>query len=295
MGCKWGAGCWESHEDPQSVSECILIRKKDGCPYGTKCYDRHPIDAINQTDLGLAAYYTSCGRKDYYNEEGKGKFVLFVAAQKWTKSNLEKALGDGAAPSDLWQEIDPHFPSPKVVVGGNVSDDTECDNMGDGESESKGKFGVLRRSMLYGEESSCVPLDRTEGGCLHLDRMLCALEMYAAMDLNVESHCERFMQFVTVQYKSLLWDFMHIVECHGDWKKMGQYVEQSRLDTLAATKCNVANCLLLFRQKMDLDTIQYLEQGDGANDELMFYRDLMDAMHCLLAHGCDIGMLSPFL
>ena len=40
-GCKWGDGCWQSHENPLSVKMCTLIRKKGGCPYGNKCYDRH--------------------------------------------------------------------------------------------------------------------------------------------------------------------------------------------------------------------------------------------------------------
>ena len=308
-GCLLGTKCTFRHQEyavypdtknttttdpmvsPLRSMKCPKVDQSIGAT--AKVY-RHPIDAINRTDIGLAAYYTSCGRKDYYNAAGKGKFVEFVMRKKWNKRKLVESLGDRLRkkPSALWTEIDADFPSPRlVVVSDSKSDDESDGKMSDQKMENEIKCRVLRRCMVYGAKSCCVPLEMVDGGCYHLDRMLVALQFYATLDLNVEVDCDRFMRFMKQQYTALLYDFEHIVECHGDWKSMGKYVDRSRLDRLG-TGCNVVNCLLIFRQKMDLDTLQYLEHGDGSNDELMFYRDLMDSMHCLLAHGCDIGIFS---
>lgn len=44
-GCKWGSGCYMSHENPNSVEMCPQVDKPWGCQWGDECWYRHEIFA----------------------------------------------------------------------------------------------------------------------------------------------------------------------------------------------------------------------------------------------------------
>merc|ERR1719474_721306 len=74
----------------------------------------------------------------------------------------------------------------------------------------------------------------------------------------------------------------------------------------APKQCNGTNCLLLYRHHQKQgdsgskssesseeseSKVSSTEEDDDdvLDNNMLFYRDLMDAMHCFVAHGYDIG------
>eukprot|EP01084_Bolivina_argentea_P282134 482888_1 len=67
--------------------------------------------AFNRIDKALAIYYTNHGRKDYYDENGDGKFIAFVHENDFDENAIDLELGDNVNPNDcLYLSMDNGFP-----------------------------------------------------------------------------------------------------------------------------------------------------------------------------------------
>ena len=68
----------------------------------------------------LAAYYLICRRGDYFDEEGKGKFMKFADALGLDEANIRLELGLGVSPDDcIFIDIDDNFPVRKEYDTGD--------------------------------------------------------------------------------------------------------------------------------------------------------------------------------
>eukprot|EP01084_Bolivina_argentea_P129434 228611_1 len=66
---------------------------------------------FTQIDQALAIYYKTCGRNDYYDEKGNGKFMKFVTKNAFDPNMIELELGDNVKPEEcLYIEMDQDFP-----------------------------------------------------------------------------------------------------------------------------------------------------------------------------------------
>ncbi len=119
----------DDQEHKEQDQDWLAIDDKDESPETRKdekeeeaaSNSKHLIDsAFNKIDSGLAAYYAICRRSDYFNEDGKGKFILFAEQNKLSEEDINLELGDSVNPDDcLFIDIDDDFPLKKEYHSGN--------------------------------------------------------------------------------------------------------------------------------------------------------------------------------
>merc|ERR1712154_353365 len=65
------------------------------------------LSVFERIDAGLAAHYESCGREDYVDEEGLGKFSEFCEINGFEDKDVDAQLGEEATPDDcLMLDVD---------------------------------------------------------------------------------------------------------------------------------------------------------------------------------------------
>jgi len=70
--------------------------------------------AVTKMDDSLAAYYEDMGRKDYYNEDGRGKFMEFTEMNGFDEDQMEEQLGHNVEAMEcLYIDMDGDFPLKK--------------------------------------------------------------------------------------------------------------------------------------------------------------------------------------
>ncbi len=163
-----------------------------------------------------------------------------------------------------------------------------------------GKYGILSCykhidwKLYFGkkEDDEC-----SERGCSHLNRMINALKYYSKVQvMSNESDKQQFLEFVQETYVSLLSDYVHIMARHCEPAHVDEVQAAKSKEFVLINKCDATNCLLLFFSPSDPNkhrfrASKYLLDGDGdVDDSILFYRDLMDSMHCHLVHSIDIGI-----
>eukprot|EP01084_Bolivina_argentea_P011452 21414_1 len=87
---------------------------------GNKASKKHkPITPINNSnhsiftriDIALGKHYKECGRNDYYDENGNGKFIKFANINKINENQIEAILCDDTISNySLFIKIDAQFP-----------------------------------------------------------------------------------------------------------------------------------------------------------------------------------------
>jgi len=267
-------------------------------------------------DDALAQYYANCGRQDYYDRRReRGKFMDFVTLKAIDEDTVRSELDDTANPDDcIFLELDSEFPlRPRVTNGQrnaaifNVIQ--QCFKFGAysadrNRSKSKGKrvengkmsklnaakIAKVDWSTVYGENGNHCML--VANGCSYLSRMIEAVIKYSALNLRSKSDRKHFVR-VMAKYGDFHRDFVHIMDSHNEADiEYIQIYKQRHYAKIRA--CNEHNCLLLARARGD--TLPFHHHGVQQNGkaveskEVMFYRDLMDAVHCYLVHGIDVGL-----
>eukprot|EP01084_Bolivina_argentea_P231535 390439_1 len=62
-------------------------------------------------DTALGQYYLDCGRSDYYDKYGRGKFIKFTLDNGLDERDIDTALGVNAVPEDcVFIDMDNEFP-----------------------------------------------------------------------------------------------------------------------------------------------------------------------------------------
>ena len=122
------------------------------------------------------------------------------------------------------------------------------------------------------------------GECDALKRMISAVKYYLNVAVTEnESDARQFVQFCNEIYVSFLSDYQHIAAHHCDAKRIN------------FNQCDATNCLIWYLSKAlpqhYFGNIEYLwsQQNDIGN--LLFFRDLMNEMHCALVHNHDLGII----
>eukprot|EP01084_Bolivina_argentea_P311467 539127_1 len=125
-------------------------------------------------------------------------------------------------------------------------------------------------------------------GCDFTKRILYALKYYSTLDTIINDNCDMLVEFCNQTYKSFLDDYIHVIEKHNDGFddithlliKQYSYLNQS---------CNAENCPLLLRHHRDRKHAEN-EQTPQDNDDFIFYRDILDDVHCYLCHLYDTAL-----
>eukprot|EP01084_Bolivina_argentea_P022634 42069_1 len=66
---------------------------------------------LKRIDDALGKYYKQCGRNDYYDGNGNGKFITFIHINKCNENQIEALLCDDTnSDNNLFIKIDPQFP-----------------------------------------------------------------------------------------------------------------------------------------------------------------------------------------
>jgi len=150
-------------------------------------------------------------------------------------------------------------------------------------------------------EDECTSLHEDGGRCSHLDRMILTLKYYSKWNVVSDAHDKgQFMEFVNEIYVTLLKDYVHIMDKHHDstdWKKEIDAIYKKWGEEFQSYKpCDLKNnnCLLLDVHRKETDDAnsdeRKMESEEVEGKQLMFYRDLMDSMHCYLLHQHENGL-----
>jgi len=121
-----------------------------------------------------------------------------------------------------------------------------------------------------------------------------AVKYYSAIDpLGRDDHYQQFMEFVNETYSGFLEDFASIFTDYDTPKKLQELQKRKRKEFESMTPSNVTNSLLVWLGKNKghrFVNSTYLKDRSVDKNQVLFYRDLCDAMHSYLAHGYDIGL-----
>ena len=273
---------------------------------------------LETLDYGLAAYYFAMDRSDYFNQNGKGKLTLFLEEHKLDEAAVDSLFalnGDSNRDSngdhedekvdefkdsddniddtkytkEVFLAMDEFFPIDKSVDSLYTMDRDQAIVT---VIESAYNYGIYMVMECCPERAWKVLASGTgmENGA-PLKRMCEALVLFSTMDIE-HNDADRllFLKFINQTYYSFLVDWVHIMGNHEEGT--GELIPRGML-----RKCTMDNCLTLFLAKSKVkhyyQNNKYLKSQQIWNQEqsVLFYRDLVDAMHCYLIERNDIGML----
>merc|ERR1719474_2660048 len=125
--------------------------------------------------------------------------------------------------------------------------------------------------------------------------MILTLKYYSKWNVVTDAEDKsQFMEFVKGIYVTLLNDYVHIMRAHKDdvdWEReLDAIAKRWAKDFSSYKQCALenSNCLLLDVHRQDRDE-EKAESEQLESRELVFYRDLMDSMHCYLVHRHENG------
>eukprot|EP01084_Bolivina_argentea_P084462 152738_1 len=146
------------------------------------------------------------------------------------------------------------------------------------------EINVKNESTL--KQNQCISL---EEGCECINRMHSALRYYSSLNLDHSQHAEnKLVKYCNMTYKLLLNDYVHIVTNHNsdtDLHKIFNLLTASD-DYI---ECTIAKCTLSSRHYRDRNVNNINKSKVESNKDFMFYRDILDSMHCFLFHLYDFG------
>eukprot|EP01084_Bolivina_argentea_P084460 152733_1 len=147
------------------------------------------------------------------------------------------------------------------------------------------EINVKNESTL--KQNQCISL---EEGCECINRMHSALRYYSSLNLDHSQHAEnKLVKYCNMTYKLLLNDYVHIVTNHNsdtDLHKIFNLLTASD-DYI---ECTIAKCTLSSRHYRDRNVNNINKSKVESNKDFMFYRDILDSMHCFLFHLYDFGL-----
>ena len=131
--------------------------------------------------------------------------------------------------------------------------------------------------------------------------MISALIFYSTINPSkIERDESQFMEYCNKTYPELLNDYIHIMDKHQN--DIHQINGRIRTDLHLMTECheNYQNCALLLRhyrdrtKEMSSLKSEYIETNKDfpkeERNDLVFYIDLLDAMHCIWFHSEHLGL-----
>ena len=173
-----------------------------------------------------------CGRTDYFNTEGTGKFMECVQKIKFHEADIGMALGFKAKAANCpFIKMDTDFPLKK--------------NYRSKAAKNRAIFQVIQRCFKYGQIYGMLTYHKNvnwqgyfkevRGRDAVLDRMINALKYYSAIDpLGRDDHYQQFMEFVndtysgrlmnpdTHEWSGLLQDFCWLFMDYGEHRSVNR-------------------------------------------------------------------------
>eukprot|EP01084_Bolivina_argentea_P279157 477212_1 len=133
------------------------------------------------------------------------------------------------------------------------------------------------------EKTECVSIEK---GCRYTTRVISALKDYESLDINNDSNKSELIKLCYQSYPSLLDDFIHVLDEHNNEPDL-DLIFNLLANTGEFMECNVNKCTFAMRYHRDRhnDT-----QSTDEDPQFIFYRDLMDQIHCFLYHLYDTGL-----
>ena len=130
------------------------------------------------------------------------------------------------------------------------------------------------------DSSTC---DKDIESCQYVTRIMHALSVYSRFDLQNEADQDKMVIYFEDEYMTLLDDHIHFNNSHA--------VNQRKLlENAYHLFCDVQSCGALLRY--------YNEQKEDVecDEEVIFYRDIMDSLHCSIYHPykMDFGITKQF-
>eukprot|EP01084_Bolivina_argentea_P004322 8218_1 len=137
-------------------------------------------------------------------------------------------------------------------------------------------------NIFQQETFECNLLNR---GCTAVKRIIHGLKHFSCLDQDATTYHQTLVQFVKNTYVSLLDDYIHIIQCHNDNL---DYISTSMINDYHIIACDINKCSFVLRH------FRSNKQDDMSNllsdDDFVFYRNLIDSIHCYLFHSYDIGL-----
>eukprot|EP01084_Bolivina_argentea_P260150 439225_1 len=129
--------------------------------------------------------------------------------------------------------------------------------------------------------------------CECIERMTNALKYCLSLHILENDYDDRqFIKFCHEIYVLLLDDYIHIITLHNNdlIDIFHLLIEEYKFNT-----CDIQNCKILSRHySNDIDYKYSYDNDDDHYDDLIFYTNIIDSMHCYLIHMYDTGMRINF-
>eukprot|EP01084_Bolivina_argentea_P076522 138696_1 len=306
------------------------------------------MSTIKQIDVALAAHYNNLNRDDYYDDNGRGKFIVFVEENKIDHTQIASQLSDNVNPNDCkLLSMDSNFPlnkkyydndernaeifrifkrcyqhgkyvksppkpppmrsiytasQPNICCICNKQTSNKCGGckyayycsancQKKGWKKHKNQCKELKKMNKIGIDpflftDMSIDCKSIQDGCKCTMRIIAALKYYSKLNvMNNKTDKNKFVGFCHVMHKSLLDDFIHILEKHNNENDLEDIF--SILCNQHAMNCNISNCKLSLRHFRNRNNDEHYNDKD---DEFVFYRDIFDGIHFFLFHLYDTGM-----
>jgi len=283
-GCQWGESCFKSHDDPNSRDLCPNVNAPWGCKWGDQCWFRHETYS-NPADAGYRRR-----RRNSNNYGGGGGYNYNDGSRVRSEDSSSSSDFEASTASSFDREHNPTTPrSPRRMVESAQSPHSL--------SSQKSVINVNDLLIQFENAEDKCTLNCDGGGCSHLDRMILTLRYYSKWNVVSDLDDKRqFMEFVKEIYVTLLNDYVHIMKAHKDdteWERELDAIHNDdkwAKDFSSYKPCLLrnSNCLLLDAHRQDREE-EKAESEQLETRNLVFYRDLMDSMHCYLVHRHDNG------
>ena len=139
--------------------------------------------------------------------------------------------------------------------------------------------------------------------CQPTIQIIQALHYYQHLNMTDNTDRQKLIKFVHDDYNQLLNDWIHFVSSHNDSYELQQLSEEM-MKTYGLNECQMNECPLIVRHFRDRTAAATKSRDDNAecktngndhdekseDNEFVFYRDLLDGIHCHLYHLEDIGL-----
>ena len=144
-------------------------------------------------------------------------------------------------------------------------------------------------NALYDESKLHLSCDEYSK-CKSVKLVIEALIYYQSLNVtdNNEDHKAQLVELCNNKYPQIIDHYIHILDEHNnpnDLPKIQEFMQKK--DEYMA--CNISNCQLLSRYHRDR-RIRTNTPNNTNNNDFVFWRDIMDQIHCFLCHIYDTGM-----
>eukprot|EP01084_Bolivina_argentea_P060872 111202_1 len=126
--------------------------------------------------------------------------------------------------------------------------------------------------------------------CIQIRRLVHSLQYYQSLHLihDTKQLQASLNKFCTEKYKYLIDDYNHVILCHDDIGPIHSFIQKNYTEL---SLCDFCTCSLFKRTNRNSAREKEEKNESESNDvEFVFWRDLLDRMHCYMVHLFDSGL-----